>query len=55
MMGYRPNQLAPRHRHEPVEVRLLITDELVGYVCATCLDECAAIPLPPTSRAESRR
>lgn len=43
-MGYRPNRQPPRCSHAPVEVRTLITDELVAHVCSKCFD---TVPPPP--------
>lgn len=50
-MGIRPNRVAvARCRHEPVEVRVAITEELVGHLCALCLESVTLPPRPPSSR-----
>lgn len=47
-MGYRTNQMATRRcRHVPVEVRTVITEELVGHLCSRCLETCKPLPVPP--------
>lgn len=53
-MGYRPHPPTlgqpPRCWHDPLPVRTVITEELVGHICSKCLEVCDARPVPPSHR-----